>query len=792
MTSRFTPAAERALQHALKEAKEFGHPYIGTEHLLLGLLSEEDCVAARILNGRGIRYDPTKKLLGTLIGRGTAADVTSADLTPRLREVLEEAAKSLPGAFGRVGSEQLLNALLACSESAAEKLLAAQNVSAAALLGDAALLEQTRREQLSIGNESKKSKLPPTLAKYGVCLSDLAERGEIDPVIGREEETERLLRILCRRVKNNPCLIGDPGVGKTAVVEGLAQRIVKGEVPAPLKNKRLITLDLSSMLAGAKYRGDFEERMKTVLAELEDAPDLLLFIDEIHTIVGAGSAEGSLDAANILKPALARGKLRLIGATTTEEYRKHIEHDAALERRFQPVTVEEPSPEATLAILRGLRSRYERHHGLPITDGALEAALSLSIRYLPERHLPDKALDLLDEAASAKRIRNEQSDNGKKELQGILLGLRIHRETEEGAHPDGSEEALTALEERCGERLQALSEPSGGLTEKDVSDVLAARLGHAVFTDLSPSALPSLEPRLKERIFGQEAAVDTVCRTLRRGMLGLTEGERPLASFLFYGPPGVGKTALAEAVAEELFGHKRALLRFDMSEYREKHSVSTLVGSPPGYVGYGEEGLLTGQVRKRPYSLLLFDEAHRAHPDVYGLFLQILDSGFLTDASGRRVDFRNTVVILTAEEEAVGSGGKTVGFTAAERSASGGDVLRPELLCRLDHTVRFAPLSREAAEKIADKQLENLALRLSRRGVSVTFSDALRAHAAKQATAVSGARGVLRYLREEVEEALIAHLTAFPPDGASSLFGDEKNGKIVFEARTPSKMLHIL
>lgn len=790
MTSRFTPAAERALSRALTEARELGHTYIGTEHLLLGLLSEKEGVAARLLGSRGVVYAKTKELLIRLGGHGSSSHVTSADMTPRLKETLQAASSAMPGAFGRIGTEQLLNALLSRSDCVAMQLIEEQNISLGELCHDAAGFSELRSETMAKLTERREpSRLPPQLAKYGRCLTDPMLRDGLDPVIGREEETDRVIRILCRRIKNNPCLVGDPGVGKTAVVEGLAERIAAGEVPEPLRGRKLVSLDLPSLLAGAKYRGEFEERMKKILTELEEDPSVILFIDEIHTIVGAGSAEGSLDAANILKPALARGKLRLIGATTSEEYVKHIEGDPALERRFQPVTVEEPTEEQTLAILRGLKARYETHHGIVISEEALLAALRLSVRYLPEKRLPDKALDLLDEAASAVRIAAETSARSRREIDGLLQGLSRGMTLlppDEGADLDPLTQTLAEKRDDLGTDVPFCLGADG------VAAVLSTRLGHPIRYEEGRLPFSAVrEETLKARVFGQDAAIGTVCRILRRAALGISEERRPLASFVFQGPSGVGKTSLAEAIAEELFGSRRALLRLDMSEYSEKHSVATLIGSPPGYVGYGKEGVLSGEVRRRRHLVVLLDEAEKAHPDIFHLLLQVLDGGFLTDAVGRRIDFRNTVLILTVGQTASTTG--SVGFLRDEsRRETVGTTFRPELVGRFDAVIPFLPLTREAGERIAERYLIGLRERLTQRGVELRFTERLITFAAEHGLDPRyGARSLLRFLREEVEDRLIPLLSE-GGTGPAFLLCDEKNREICLERVTESEFLHML
>jgi len=797
MTSRFTPAAERVLNRALTEARSMGHTYIGTEHLLLGLLFEKDCVAYRITQGRGIIYDDMRERILATEGQGSPSHVNSSDLSPRARRVIEQAGREISGAFRQIGTEHLLAALLAESESAALKFISERNISASDLQADLASFQKKGPE--ANPSSERRDKLPPTLTKYGHDLTAEARSGEPDPVIGRDEETERVIRILCRRTKNNPCLIGEPGVGKTAVVEGLALRIASREVPEALLNKRLVTLDLPSMIAGAKYRGEFEERMKAVLSEVAEDPTIILFIDELHTIVGAGSAEGSVDAANIIKPALARGKLRVIGATTVTEYRKHIEKDAALERRFQPVTVEEPTEAETLLILKGLKPRYEEHHGITIYEDAMTAAIRLSVRYLPERRLPDKAIDLLDEAASGKRIASERRSEEEKALTGIVMGLASQKEE---ALLDGRPEdaaTLDALERDYRNKLAHKREAASAtpliLTEEDVTHVLSGRIG--VGNDLDPS-LAGLESTLKGRVFGQEEAVKAVCGIVRRGALGLQGSDRPLAGMLFLGPSGVGKTELATALAAAVFGSERALLRLDMSEYTEKHSLSKLIGSPPGYVGYGEEGLLTATLHRHPRTLILFDEAEKAHPEIFGLLLQILDHGFLTDAAGRRVDFRSSLIVLTSNLGSDSMAGRGVGFAPAETTVDKTEELarthfRPELIGRLDGVIPFVPLTTQAGEAIAAQLLSRLRERLADGGILCDFAPSLPARLAEKGLSSRyGARPLKRQIRREVEDRILAYLGDHPLNEDESLLCEENNGEITVKSVTKRQISHIL
>ncbi len=804
MTNRFTPSAEKALNRSLSYARELGHTYIGTEHLLLGLLSDRECVAFRLLSNHGVTLAETKRLIAALEGTGDGSDVSASDLSPRARRVIEMAAyQALKKGEERIGTEHLLAALINEPESVAAKLLKKQNASLALLFSDLSgigspLPEEEERHALP--RERAEKKLPPSLAKYGVCLTDMAANGELDPVIGREEETERVIRILCRRSKNNPCLTGEPGVGKTAIAEGLALRITEGRVPDPLKNRRIVSLDLPALIAGAKYRGEFEERMKAVLAEAAEDPDLILFIDELHTLVGAGSAEGSVDAANIVKPPLARGKLRLLGATTEAEYRRIIEKDAALERRFQEVPVGEPTPEQAEEILFGLRKKYESHHLLTVTDGAVRAAVSLSVRYLPERRLPDKALDLLDEAASGKRIaayqEREAHASGAEEIEKAASEGRLGEALLLAGERRGKK-GLTASAERLNPTVRPL------LTEQDIALTLAKRTGLPLLQNgWADASLPGLEKRLASRVFGQEQAVSSLCRAVRRSLLGLSDPRRPIGSFLFLGPSGVGKTELALAAANEIFGSEKALLRLDMSEYSEKHSLSKLIGSPPGYVGYEEEGLLTGRIRTRPRSVLLFDEAEKAHPDIFGLLLQILDGGFLTDSRGRLCDFRHSLLILTSNlgaEELTGVGGE-IGFSGRSREGAVEEKVlakaklffRPELLGRFDGILLFPPLAPEAAEKIAARELKTFAARVATLGLTLSFSQGLLSSLAASASKEYGARPIRKRIREEIEDGFVSLLTEGRAKPGDSLLCEEKNGDFFFKTVTKPQEAHML
>ena len=792
----FTGKAQNALNRALYIASEMGHTCVGSEHLLLGLLSEKDGIAERVLSERSVTYDKTKQLLADNVGVGSPSKLSAADITPRTKKIIEQSASiAVSMGHGYIGTEHLLLALCDESECFAVRLIAEQGASAADLRRDVlASLGQEANDRghgSSSGvsgsgngaNGGKKSdeglRDAQNLTQFGRNLCKMAKEGKIDPIIGRDNETARVIQILSRRTKNNPCLIGEPGVGKTAVVEGLAQRIVDGSVPDTLRNKVIVTLDISAMIAGAKYRGEFEERMKNVMDEVRRNPQIILFIDEIHTIIGAGGAEGAVDAANIIKPALARGEMQVIGATTIDEYRKHIEKDAALERRFQSVMVGEPSPEEAEQILLGLRDKYEAHHKLKISDDAIAAAVKLSVRYISDRWLPDKAIDLIDEAASKKRIDSFTPTPDVRELEEALKKTTAEKEEailgedyEGAARLRDEEKKLT--EELEAKKSASVPGSSGDMVvdASDIADIVTSWTGIPVkkLAEEEGERLMKLDAILRERVIGQDEAVDAVARAIRRGRMGLKDPKRPIGSFIFLGPTGVGKTELSKVLADTMFGDENAMIRVDMSEYMEKHSVSKLIGSPPGYVGYDEGGQLTEKIRRRPYSVVLFDEIEKAHPDVFNILLQILEDGILTDAQGRRVDFKNTVIIMTSNAGVsdLANAPRKLGFAVDEEAANRDEreatkaaltealkrTFKPEFLNRVDETIIFNKLTDADIEKITEIMLGEVKKRIAALDISITFDHDVVASLAKEGfDPAYGARPLRRAIVRRVEDS---------------------------------------
>ncbi|MFO7272719.1 MAG: ATP-dependent Clp protease ATP-binding subunit [Sphaerobacter thermophilus] len=802
---KFTERARKVLTLAQEEAHRFNHNYIGTEHLLLGLVREGDGVAARVLSNMGVQLPKVRSAVEFIIGRGDSMIVGEIGLTPRAKKVIELAvdeARRLNHHY--IGTEHLLLGLVREGEGIAAGVLESLGVN----------LEKVRQQVLQVVSQSSgyQQKAQATKTPYmdalGFDLTEAARQGKLDPVIGRQAEIERVMQILSRRTKNNPALIGEPGVGKTAIVEGLAQRIVSGDVPEPLQNKRLVALDIGALVAGTKYRGEFEERLKKIVSEVKET-GAILFIDELHTLVGAGAAEGAVDAANILKPALSRGELQTIGATTLDEYRKYIERDAALERRFQPVQVEEPTVEETIEILRGIRERYEEHHKLKITDEALRSAAVLASRYVPDRFLPDKAIDLVDEAASRVRMYRSASPPSLKEAKRGLESLR--RELD--AAVSGQEFELAAdlrdRERKLQGRIADLEmhwkeeqendEPQ--VTEEDIAQVVSMWTGIPLMRLATEETerLLHMEEALHERIVGQEEAISTMAKAVRRARAGLKDPRRPIGSFIFLGPTGVGKTLLARALAEFMFGSEDALIKIDMSEFMERHNVSRLVGAPPGYIGYEEGGQLTEAVRRKSYSVILLDEIEKAHPEAFNMLLQILEDGNLTDAKGRRVDFRNTIIIMTSNigAEMIQREG-TLGFAVAsnpeerfqqEYQAMKDKVLgqlkqtfRPEFLNRIDGVIVFHPLTPEQIHQIVELELKRLRTQLQEKDIKLEVTEAaMRLLGERGYDRQFGARPLRRIIQNLIEDPLAEGLLENRFPEGSTVVVDVRDDLLVLE-----------
>ena len=788
MKYKFTNSAEIALEIANEIAAKLGHNYIGTEHLLYGLVEEANGVASKVLANQGITSAEVLKEIEDLIGINEEASITDIDaigFTPRTKRVIENAfmeARRLNSQY--IGTEHLLVGIMREGDSVAVRIMMDLNVNPQKLYNEIVktINETDSKEQgAKRGSNRGSFNSTPTLNQYGSDLTKRATEGKLDPVIGRSTEIDRVIQILSRRTKNNPCLIGEPGVGKTAIAEGLAEKIVAGDVPETLKNKRVVSVDISSMVAGAKYRGDFEERIKKSLDEVRKAGDVILFIDEIHTIVGAGSAEGAVDAANILKPLLARGEIQVIGATTTNEYRKYIEKDAALERRFSPVTVEEPSEEDAIKILEGLRDKYEAHHNVKITDDAIKAAVDLSIRYVNDRYLPDKAIDLIDEAASKVKMQSYTKPDSIKKLEEEIE--KVNKEKEEAIATQNFEKAAK-LRDKQRTKKEKLEEEQvkwkdGNtknvitLNKENIAEVIARWTGIPAYkiTETESDKLRHLEENLHKRVIGQNEAVSAVAKAIRRGRVGLTDPNRPTGSFLFLGPTGVGKTELAKALAEAMFGNEDAMIRIDMSEFMESHSVAKLIGSPPGYVGYDEGGQLTEKVRRKPYSVILFDEMEKAHPDVMNMLLQILEDGRLTDSQGRTVNFKNTIIIMTSNVGAKLITDKNkLGF-ANDKSAENEkqeyenikkEVLaelkkqfRPEFINRIDDIIVFHKLNNEDINKIMEIMLKQVQKRLELQNYKVEIDDSAKELIAKKGVDSNyGARPLRRSIQNMLEDKI--------------------------------------
>lgn len=804
----FTEKANKSLNAAVKAAEDLGHTYIGSEHILLGLLSDTSTVAGAVLAAHNITYADIEEELKRSIGVGVPTELQPDDFTPRSKNILETSV-----AFARqmgqqlVGTEHVLLAIAREGSCSATLLLSRAGVSMQDIVNDVSKALMGGTANAGTDNKDGGKENESMLSQFGRDLTKLAKDGKIDPVIGRQKEIERVIQILSRRTKNNPCLIGEPGVGKTAIAEGLALKIVSGEVPELLKDKKIYSLDLTGMVAGTKYRGDFEERIKKVIDEVKNAKDVILFIDEVHTLIGAGSAEGAADAANILKPSLARGELQIIGATTIEEYRKHIEKDAALERRFQPVMVDEPSQEEAIEILKGIKDKYEAHHKVKITDEAIESAVKLSTRYIGDRYLPDKAIDLIDEAASRVRLRSYTAPSDLKELEDKKKSVEAEKLSAVNAQEFERAAALRDEERKLDKEIKDKKEnwhdmagkSHDEVTPADIADIVSSWTGVPV-TQLSTEEsdrLLHMEDELHRRIVGQDEAVEAVSRAIRRGRVGLKDPKKPIGSFIFLGPTGVGKTELCKALAAAMFGDENAMIRLDMSEYMEKHTVSRLIGSPPGYVGYDEGGQLTEKVRRKPYSVVLFDEIEKAHPDVFNMLLQILDDGVLTDGQGRRVDFKNCIIIMTSNVGAklISQKQKAFGFAAGAKELEQNEkeikdavmgelrnTFRPEFLNRVDDIIVFQRLTKDNIKEIASRLLAVLQKRVEDMGIEVTFSDeAVSKIADAGFDDVYGARPLKRAIQSRIEDALSEEMLKGNVKKGGKYICNVKDDKFVFD-----------
>ena len=800
----FTSKANVALNLAVESAESLGHTYIGSEHLLIGLLREGSGTGASLLKEKGVTASEIEEVLQVTVGKSSRTVLSPDRFTPRAKKIIEMSltvARAMGNTF--VGTEHLLISILEENENYAVKFLNEIGIDTARLLID---LERASGNAVSVNEKSDKVKSKsntPTTDQFGRDLTAEAKSGKLDPVIGRSKEIDRLIQTLMRRTKNNPCLIGESGVGKTAVAEGLAIKIADGEVPEILKDKRIISLDLTGMVAGTKYRGDFEDRIKNTVIEVKKAGNVILFIDELHTIVGAGSAEGSTDAANMLKPALSRGEIQVIGATTLDEYRKFIEKDAALERRFQPLNVGEPDFESTIGILKGLRDRYEAHHKVRISDGAIDAAVNLSSKYINDRYLPDKAIDLIDEAASRVRLRLMTAPLDLKEIEDELKHISDEKSAavkaqnfEEAARLRDKELEKSAELDKLKSTWHEDSEHrSGEVTEEEIAAIVSSWTGIPItsLTEEESEKLIKLEGLLQRRVIGQDEAVSAVAKAIRRGRVGIKDPKRPIGSFIFLGPTGVGKTELCRALAEAMFGTENAIIKLDMSEYMEKHTVSKLIGSPPGYVGYDEAGQLTEKIRRKPYSVILFDEIEKAHPDIFNMLLQILEDGVLTDSHGRKVSFKNAVIIMTSNIGAKSitesrSFGFNDGQNDSEKSAKN-EVMKalkntfsPEFINRVDDIIIFRKLSKADIEKIAVNMLGQLSVRVADMGITVKFDkSAAKAVALAGLDPVYGARPLRRAIQSHIEDSLSDEVLHGKIKSGDTVVCSEKDGKIVFD-----------
>jgi len=791
MQGKFTEKAKEAIQNAQNAAIALGTGYIGTEHLLLGLLRAKESVSAKALEIQNVTEETAEKRIIEILTKSEALHKAKEPqgYTPRTKRIFEMSASEAQRlGTSYIGTEHLLIALLRESDCLAVQILASMGVNPQKVYEDILTMlgenDPNAREAIQANKKNKNTKnATPMLEQFGRDLTKLAEEQRFDPIIGREKEIERITQILSRRTKNNPCLVGDPGVGKTAIAEGLSMRIAEGNVPETLKNKRVVSLDLSAMVAGSKYRGEFEERIKKLLAEVVQAGNIILFVDELHTIIGAGAAEGAIDASNIMKPQLARGEIQLIGATTLNEYRKHIEKDAALERRFQPVTVDEPSEEEAIQMLLGLRDKYEAHHNVKITDTAITAAVRLSARYINDRFLPDKAIDVVDEAGSKVRLKTYTAPPAVKVLEEELS--QLENEKEEAVRTQEFEtaakvkrrqdEARAQLEEETKKWTKETSSAAHVVDEDDIAYIVSNWTGVPVqkLKQEESERLMQLENILHGRVIGQEQAVTAVAKAIRRGRVGLKNPKRPTGSFLFLGPTGVGKTELSRALAETLFGNEDALIRVDMSEYMEKHSVSKMIGSPPGYVGYDEGGQLSERIRRKPYAVVLFDEIEKAHPDVFNILLQVLDDGHITDSQGRKVDFKNTVIIMTSNAGARNIvEPKRLGFTAGADEKKDYDdmkksvmdevkkMFRPEFVNRIDDIIVFHQLTQENVRDIAGLMLKETAVRVQQAmGITLQITDTAAEAIAKEGyDPLYGARPLRRVIQTKIEDMLAEHI----------------------------------
>lgn len=805
MQGNFTEKAREAISKAQQYAVKLGHNYVGTEHILLGLVGVKESVASKAIEAQGVNEEAIIEQIGKLVGINTSGGYYPQDYTPRSKRVIDYSVQeAIKMGTGYVGTEHILLALIQEQDSVAVRILASLGVNGQKLYED--IMSMLGEETGTSGGGDSKGSATPTLDKYSRDFTKMASESKFDPIVGRDNEIERVIQILSRRTKNNPCLVGDPGVGKSAIVEGLAMEIYEGDVPSILKDKRIVSLDLSSMVAGSKYRGEFEERIKKVIDEVKQAGNVILFIDEIHTIIGAGGAEGAIDASNILKPSLARGEVQLIGATTIEEYRKYIEKDAALERRFQQVMVNEPNEEEAILMLRGLRDKYEAHHNVKITDDAIEAAVKMSSRYITDRYLPDKAIDLMDEAASKVRLKTYTAPNDVKELEDKLDALE--KEKEEAIKTEEFEKAAKVKKEQAElkEKLENArkewdeknTKTKQQVTEEEIAEVVSRWTGVPVqsIRQEESERLINLEKILHGRVIGQNEAVTAVAKAIRRGRVGLKDPKRPIGSFLFLGPTGVGKTELSKALAEALFSDEDAMIRIDMSEYMEKHTVSKLIGAPPGYVGYEEGGQLTEKIRRKPYSVVLFDEIEKASPDIFNVMLQILDDGHITDGQGRKVDFKNTVIIMTSNAGAKNIiSPKKLGFTAdtsdeKDYSSMKDTVMaevkrtfKPEFINRIDDIIVFHPLNEEDVKEIVklmsneiiDRVKENMEIELD-------FTDEAVSLIAKNGfDPAYGARPLRRELQSKVEDRFAEEYLKNAIKKGDRVTVDVKDNELVFD-----------